>query len=69
MIDSTVFFSFRDLSLKVDRPFEVRYNPYTQSIETLTSSGNLVDLASELKGDIHVIRNAIEKLKVISKKS
>ncbi|CAB4069118.1 TPH1_2 [Lepeophtheirus salmonis] len=53
----------RELVSKIIRPFEVRYNPYTQSIETLNTSGEIMDAAQELQGDVCLIANAVKKMK------
>jgi len=50
------------LAKSIKKPFEVRYNPYTQSIEALNSSGKILDIAKELEGDMALIANAIKKI-------
>ena len=56
---------FRTLASSIKKPFDLRYNPYTQSVQTLSSSGKIMDIAKELKGDVFLIANAIKKIQVI----
>ena len=55
----------RILASSIKKPFELRYNPYTQSIEALSDSGKIMDLAKELRGDMFLISNAIRKIQVL----
>ena len=52
----------RNLAASIKKPFELRYNPYTQSVQALSSSGKILDIAKELKGDVFLIANAIKKI-------
>ena len=61
--------SFKDATLKVRefaatmaRPFSVRYNPYTETIEVLDTKEKLVRYASSIKGEMSVLIDAISKL-------
>lgn len=49
---------------QVQRPFGVRYNPYTQSVELLTNTDKVAALVSELRGDLCIVRNALDKIQV-----
>ena len=57
---------FRRLAASIKKPFELRYNPYTASVDALTTSGQIKDLAKELRGDMFLISNAMRKLQVLS---
>jgi tryptophan 5-monooxygenase len=46
----------------IQRPFGVRYNPYTQSIEVLSNSQKIAALVSELRGDLCIVSNALRKI-------
>lgn len=48
----------------IQRPFGVRYNPYTQSVEILSNVEKIAALVSELRGDLCIVRNALEKIHV-----
>uniref|UniRef100_H2YZJ9 phenylalanine 4-monooxygenase n=2 Tax=Ciona savignyi TaxID=51511 RepID=H2YZJ9_CIOSA len=46
----------------IPRPFTVRYNPYTQSVEILDSKEKLLRLANQMQGDFNVLKDAIGKV-------
>lgn len=46
----------------IQRPFGVRYNPYTQSVEVLSNAQKITALISELKGDISIVSSALRKI-------
>ncbi|CAJ0959727.1 unnamed protein product, partial [Mesorhabditis belari] len=46
----------------IDRPFQVRYNPYTQTIETLDHPTAIQKLAKEIKTDMATLEDAIGKI-------
>ncbi|XP_062374051.1 phenylalanine-4-hydroxylase [Sardina pilchardus] len=61
--------SFEDAKEKVrkfagtiPRPFTVRYNAYTQSVEVLDSTQGLQNLADTITGDMGILCNALRKL-------
>lgn len=47
----------------LERPFTVRYNPYTQSIEILDTVEKVVRVAQSLKGELDCVIDALNKLK------
>lgn len=53
----------RVFALTIKRPFGVRYNPYTQSVEILSNTQKIMDLVSELKGDLCIVTNALSKIR------
>ncbi|KAJ8876996.1 hypothetical protein PR048_021448 [Dryococelus australis] len=46
----------------IQRPFDVRYNPYTQSVEVLSNAQKITSLVSELRGDLCIVSNALRKI-------
>lgn len=44
----------------IKRPFGVRYNPYTQSVEVLSSAEKIAALVSELRGDLCIVNCALK---------
>ncbi|KAK5643047.1 hypothetical protein RI129_009214 [Pyrocoelia pectoralis] len=52
----------RKFAEQIQRPFGVRYNPYTQSIEVLSNARKISDLVSELRGDLCIINGALKKI-------
>ncbi|KAL1429436.1 hypothetical protein MTO96_002483 [Rhipicephalus appendiculatus] len=47
----------------IKRPFGLRYNPYTQTVDVLTNTRKIANIVSELKGDLCIVTNALSKLK------
>lgn len=60
-IDS-FFFIFRAFANQIQRPFGLRYNPYTQSVEVLTDAQKITAVVSELRGDLCIVSNALRKI-------
>ena len=54
---------FRDFASHIKRPFELRYNPYTQSVEVLDNEELIALAVSEIKGDLTKICAALKRLK------
>lgn len=48
----------------IPRPFGVRYNAYTQSIEVLDSKHQINNLMNNIHSEFQILQNAVEKLKV-----
>ncbi|XP_068234296.1 tryptophan 5-hydroxylase 1 [Palaemon carinicauda] len=46
----------------IHRPFGVRYNPYTMSVEILSNAEKISAVVSELRGDLCIVRNALQKI-------
>jgi len=51
----------RVFASKLKRPFQGRYNPYTQSIELLESNHNLKELARQIQSDITILNTALDR--------
>jgi len=51
-----------DFSKKLERPFGVRYNPYTQSVEVFDNATQITRLAKNIKQDMHILHDAMERL-------
>ncbi|XP_013179016.1 PREDICTED: tryptophan 5-hydroxylase 1 [Papilio xuthus] len=52
----------RAFAESIQRPFGVRYNPYTQSVEVLSNAQKITALVRELRGDICIVSSAIKKI-------
>ncbi|XP_069048914.1 phenylalanine-4-hydroxylase [Lepisosteus oculatus] len=52
----------RKFAATIPRPFSVRYNPYTQSIEVLDSMQQLKNLADSIGGEMGILCNALQKM-------
>jgi hypothetical protein len=57
------FFVSRVFAATIKRPFGVRYNPYTQSVEILSNTAKIMALVSELRGDLCIVTNALQKIR------
>ena len=54
-------FYFSDFSATIPRPFGVRYNPYTQSIEILDSKRQIQKLITDINYEIRNLIDAFNK--------
>ncbi|KAF2902609.1 hypothetical protein ILUMI_03587 [Ignelater luminosus] len=52
----------RKFAEQIQRPFGIRYNPYTQSVEVLSNAQKITDLVSELRGDLCIVNSALKKI-------
>ncbi|XP_015429417.1 PREDICTED: tryptophan 5-hydroxylase 1 [Dufourea novaeangliae] len=52
----------RSFAGQIKRPFGLRYNPYTQSVEVLTDAQKITAVVSELRGDLCIVSNALRKI-------
>ncbi|XP_035218188.1 tryptophan 5-hydroxylase 1-like [Stegodyphus dumicola] len=53
----------REFASTIKRPFGLRYNPYTQTVEILSNTRKIANLVSELKGDLCVVTAALKKIR------
>ena len=60
--------SFQDAKEKVmefaktiPRPFSLRYNAYTQSVEVIGDSGSIQKLVDDIKYDVDTLQDALKK--------
>lgn len=52
----------RKYAEQIQKPFGVRYNPYTQSVEVLSNAKKITALVSELRGDLCLVNSALRKI-------
>lgn len=52
----------RSFADTIQRPFGVRYNAYTQTVEVLSNAQKITAAMSELKGDICIVSSALKKI-------
>ena len=55
-------FFFREFAKTIPRPFSVRYNPYTQSVDVLKDRDAVQRLVSDIKYEIDTLQNALPKM-------
>ncbi len=58
-----LIFNSRAFALNINRPFAVHFNPYNQSIETLSNAQSIANALTDLRGNIYIIIDALKKLK------
>ncbi|CAD7083205.1 unnamed protein product [Hermetia illucens] len=52
----------RTFADSIQRPFGVRYNPYTQSVDVLSNAKKITAVVSELRGDLSLVCSALKKV-------
>lgn len=52
----------------IKRPFMVRYNPYTQTVEVLSNAKKITAVMSELRGDLSIVSSALRKISALDEK-
>lgn len=55
----------RDFAGKIKRPFMVRYNAYTQTVEVLSNAQKITAVMSELRGDLSIVSSALRKISAL----
>ena len=50
-----IFVFFREYASTIPRPFTVRYNPYTQSVDVIESKEQVLELSRNIKCKIRII--------------
>ncbi|KAG4071039.1 hypothetical protein HA402_001476 [Bradysia odoriphaga] len=55
----------RRFAESIHRPFGVRYNPYTQSVEVLSTAQRITAVVSELRGDLSIVSSALKKVSAL----
>ena len=54
--------SCREYARTIPRPFSVRYNPYTQSIEVINDKASVANLVRDIKYEVDILEDALSKL-------
>lgn len=52
----------RAYAATIPRPFSVRYNPYTQSVEVINCKQQIINLSNAIKGDLSLLEDALKKI-------
>lgn len=52
----------RTFAEQIRRPFGIRYNPYTQTVEVLSNAQKITAVVSELRGDLCIVNSALKKI-------
>ena len=52
---------FREFAKSIPRPFSVRYNPYTESVEVINDAPSIQKLVSDIKYTVDILQDAMNK--------
>ncbi|XP_064168159.1 tryptophan 5-hydroxylase 1-like [Anguilla rostrata] len=52
----------REFAKSIKRPFTVRYNPYTRSVDILKDTSSIIDVVEELKYELDTVADALRRL-------
>lgn len=55
-------FFFREFAKTIKRPFTVRYNPYTQSVDVLKDTPSINSVVEELRHELDIVGDALSRL-------
>lgn len=62
-----IFYVFSAFTLSIPKPFAIKYNPYTQSIDTIDKPHQVVQIVRDLKNQILGLEDAMKKMETKSK--
>ena len=54
--------SFRGFARSIKRPFELRYDPYTQTVDVLDSGVKVARAMADLEQQVAVLASAMKKM-------
>lgn len=52
----------REFAKTIKRPFSVRYNPYTQSVEVLRDASSINNMVEDLRHELDIVGDALNRL-------
>lgn len=52
----------REFAKTIKRPFTVRYNPYTQSVDVLKDTLSINSVVEELRHELDIVGDALSRL-------
>ena len=55
-------YKLREFALTIPRPFSIRYDPYTQSVEILDTSAQIQNLATDIQAMMNTLTDALKKI-------
>ena len=56
--------SRRWVAKNMSRPVEMRYNPYTQTIEVIDSVNGMEGMISQMRLELNTLNNALGRIKI-----
>lgn len=61
----SLFIYSRSYAENIQRPFGVKYNPYTQTVDVLSNAKRITAAVSELRGDLCIVSSALRKVSAL----
>ena len=58
---------FRAYAATIQRPFELRYDPFTQSVEVLYTPQRIASAVNDIKDQLNNVTNALKKLNLAAR--
>lgn len=62
---NAIFSRHRAYAENIQRPFGVKYNPYTQTVDVLSNAKRITAAVSELRGDLSIVSSALRKVSAL----
>lgn len=56
------FYLNREFAKTIKRPFGVKYNPYTQSVQILKDTKSIASVVNELRHELDIVSDALSKM-------
>lgn len=60
--NSSLFYLNREFAKTIKRPFGVKYNPYTQSVQILKDMKSIASVVNELRHELDIVSDALSKM-------
>lgn len=57
-----IYIYFREFAKTIKRPFTVRYNPYTQSVDVLKDTASINCVVEELRHELDIVGDALNRI-------
>lgn len=61
-ITHSLFYLNREFAKTIKRPFGVKYNPYTQSVQILKDTKSIASVVNELRHELDIVSDALSKM-------
>lgn len=62
LFNNDIYVHFREFAKTIKRPFTVRYNPYTQSVDVLKDTPSINSVVEELRHELDIVGDALSRL-------
>lgn len=55
-------YAHREFAKTIKRPFTVRYNPYTHSVDVLKDTSSINSMVEDLRHELDIVADALQRL-------